>query len=394
VPVQRRRRAVLAVAAALGAAGGAGTAVLLGVVAPIDYSPLLSLQLFVAVLVGGTATWWGPAVGVGLLAALPSTADAFASAADVDPLRARAVLTAVLLVAAIASRGPVRRLLGRTPSAARTVVADDGDASTTSVATMDSVVLDLRGVTAAYGAVVALDGVDLDLRAGDVHALIGPNGSGKSTALRVAAGVVVPQQGRVVVPVTAQSAPRGSAARVRAGVARTMQRTVSLGDLDVATQVAVGARAREHTWQLGLRELLNTPGALHVRRGRERAVAGALEIVGLAGRATARTVGLDSAEQRLLQLARAVATGAPALLVDEPAAGMSAEQRRRLAGVLRQLADAGHGVLLVEHDMRLVGWVADRVTVLAEGRVLATGSADEVRADPAVRRAYLGGPVT
>ena len=99
---------------------------------------------------------------------------------------------------------------------------------------------------------------------------------------------------------------------------------------------------------------------------------------------------LDSAEQRLLQLARAVATGAPALLVDEPAAGMSAEQRRRLAEVLRALADSGRGVLLVEHDLRLVGRVADRVTVLAEGRVLASGSPDDVRRDERVRHAYLG----
>jgi ABC-type branched-subunit amino acid transport system ATPase component len=273
-------------------------------------------------------------------------------------------------------------------------VAVAGDATTTTAATPRGVVLDLRGVTAAYGAVVALDGVDLDLRAGEVHALIGPNGSGKSTALRVAAGVVVPQQGRVVVPITAQSASRGAAARVRAGVVRTLQRTDSLGDLDVATQVAVGARAREHAPQLGLRELFRTPAATHVRSERDRVVARALEAVGLAGRATVTTAGLDSAEQRLLQLARAVATGAPALLVDEPAAGMSAEQRRRLADVLRQLADSGHGVLLVEHDMRLVGWVADRVTVLAEGRVLARGTAEEVRADPLVRRAYLGDPVT
>jgi len=88
-----------------------------------------------------------------------------------------------------------------------------------------------------------------------------------------------------------------------------------------------------------------------------------------------------------------VATGAPALLVDEPAAGMSAEQRRRLGDVLRDLADSGRGVLLVEHDLRLVGRVADRVTVLAEGRVLATGSAEAVRRDEHVRRAYLGDSV-
>jgi ABC-type branched-subunit amino acid transport system ATPase component len=99
---------------------------------------------------------------------------------------------------------------------------------------------------------------------------------------------------------------------------------------------------------------------------------------------------LDSAEQRLLQIARAVATGAPALLLDEPAAGMSRPQRDRLEAVLRTLAARGHGILLVEHDMGLVGRVADRVTVLAAGRVLASGAPDAVRADPRVRAAYLG----
>src|SRR4051812_30467906 len=391
LPVQRRRRAVLAASAAVGALGGAGTAVLLGVVAPADYSPLLSLQLFVAVLVGGTATWWGPAIGVALLAALPSTADAFASALDVDPLRARAVLTAVLLVAAIATRAPVARLLRRlgVTTVTTAVVADERNLRESST-TPGELLLQLRGVGSSYGAVRALDGVDLDLRAGEVHALIGPNGSGKSTALRVAGGVVGADTGDVLIGSAAAPARIGAAHRVRAGVARTLQRTVSLGDLAVATQVAVGARARERTPQLGLRELLRTPAAMRIADARAGVVGDAVQLVGLSGRTSLPMTSLDSAEQRLLQLARAVATGAPALLVDEPAAGMSVEQRRRLGDVLRALADSGRGVLLVEHDLRLVGRVADRVTVLAEGRVLASGAPDEVRRDEHVRRAYLG----
>jgi len=391
VPVQRRRRAVLATSAALGAAGGAGTAVLLGVVAPPDYSPLLSLQLFVAVLVGGTATWWGPAIGVALLAALPSTSDALASAINVDPLRARAVLTAVLLVAAIATRSPVARLIRRLGLTTVTTDVLTDDRSVPGVPTPHGpLLLQLRGVESSYGAVRVLDGVDLDLRAGEVHALIGPNGSGKSTALRVAAGVVPVDTGEVLIQSAPAPSRTGAADRVRAGVVRTLQRTVSLGDLAVATQVAVGARAGERAPQLGLRELLGTPAANGVAAARASVVGDALRLLGLSGRTSQPMTSLDSAEQRLLQLARAVATGAPALLVDEPAAGMSAEQRRRLGDVLRALADSGRGVLLVEHDLRLVGRVADRVTVLAEGRVLARGSPDDVRRDEHVRRAYLG----
>jgi branched-chain amino acid transport system permease protein len=237
----------------------------------------------------------------------------------------------------------------------------------------------------------ALDGVDLDLRGGEVHALVGPNGSGKSTALRVAAGVVAPATGSVRVGGLAVA---GSAAapRVRAGVARTLQHTAMLGRLPVARQVEVGARARERASYAGLRHLLGTASAARERRDRAAATAAALDLTGLTDRAGAEPDLLDTAEQRLLQIARAVATGASAVLVDEPAAGMSRQQRDRLGAILRRLADSGRGVLLVEHDMNLVGRVADRVTVLAEGRVLATGTPEAIRADPDVARAYLGVP--
>ena len=393
VPVQRRRRAVLAAAAALGALGGAGTAVLLGVVSPADYSPLLSLQLFVAVLVGGTATWWGPAVGIGLIAALPTTADSIATAAGIDPLRARAVLTAVLLVAVLALRAPASRLaapyLRRWLSRpAKPVVTPLGDDSIEPFAG-DAPLLVLRSVVVDYGAIRALDGVDLELRAGEVHALVGPNGSGKSTALRVAAGVVTAATGSVQVR---GEAVRGTSAapRVRAGVARTLQRTAMLGRLPVVRQVEVGTRVRDRVPYAGLRHLLATPSAARERDQRAAAAAAALAVTGLTDRATASADVLDTAEQRLLQVARAVATGASAVLVDEPAAGMSARQRDRLGATLRRLADSGRGVLLVEHDMNLVGRVADRVTVLAEGRVLAAGTPSAIRKDPAVAAAYLG----
>ncbi|MBV9368637.1 MAG: ATP-binding cassette domain-containing protein [Frankiales bacterium] len=391
VPVQRRRRAVLAAAAALGALGGAGTAILQGVVAPTDYSPLLSLQLFVAVLVGGTATWWGPALGIGLLAALPATADSIASAAGIDPLRARAVLTAVLLVAVLALRAPVGRAVAPYLRRRRPTPLADAGADGYAVPPGDAPLLALRSVVVEYGAVRALDGVDGDLRAGEVHALVGPNGSGKSTALRVAAGVIAPAAGSVQVRGEAV-AGTSAAPRVRAGVARTLQRTAMLGRLPVRRQVEVGARARERVPYAGLRHLVAAPSAVRERRARQAATAAALEVTGLSDRVTADPDVLDTAEQRLLQVARAVATGASAVLVDEPAAGMSARQRDRLGAILRRLADSGRGVLLVEHDMNLVGRIADRVTVLAEGRVLAAGTPAEIRADPAVARAYLGVP--
>ena len=404
VPVQRRRRALLSASAALAAIGGAGTALLVGVAAPADYSPLLSLQLFVAVLIGGVATWWGPIVGVGLLAALPSTSDNLASAVGADPLRVRAVLTAALLVAALVLRRPaaglVRRVAAQLPEAVRRRLADPrhrhGDVDpNTPLARTDAVagerVLALSGVEVRYSGVTALAGVDIDVRAGEVHALVGPNGSGKSTVLRVATGVLPPDAG-VVTLHDGVLAPRpGTAApRVAAGVVRTVQRTALLGPLDADVQAAVGARAQDRQSFAGLRHLFATPHARRLDSARERITVSAMSAVDLVKNIGVPADRLDSADQRLLQVARAVATGAPALLLDEPAAGMSAVDRQRLAKSLRRLADEGRGVLFVEHDMALVGTVADRVTVLDAGRVIASGTFAEIQQDSAVRTAYLG----
>lgn len=396
VPVAARRRAVLTATAALGGLSGAGTAVLLGLVATPDLSPLLSLQLFVAVLVGGTARWWGPVLGVALLSALPPVADAVATGAGVAPERARGALTAALLVAVLALRRPVATRLarlgrGRQPEPPAPVDPPDESPPEPHVG-WRPVLLRAHGLRHSYGAVQALDGAALTLRAGEVHALIGPNGSGKSTLLSVLAGELVPDEGQVEVGGVPQPARTAQHERVLAGVVRTPQRTVVLPGSTVARQVAVGARGGTRVPGEVVRHLLATPSSRAADRLRERLVRSALRRTGLTRVAGQRPAGLAVGEQRLLQVARAAATGASVLLLDEPAAGMTAAERARLARVLRGLTGNGGAVLLVEHDMRLVGAVADRVTVLDRGRVLAVGRPDAVRVDPAVRRAYLGAP--
>jgi branched-chain amino acid transport system permease protein len=398
VPVAARRRAVLTVTAALGGLSGAGTTMLLGLVAPADVSPLLSLQLFVAVLVGGAARWWGPVLGVALLSGLPRVADVLASAAGLAPERVRGTLTAALLLAVIALRGPLARILaGRRTSRPGALLrpeeppegppegppgAPHGD--------WRPVLLLATGVSHAYGAIQALDGAGIVLRAGEVHALVGPNGSGKSTLLRVLAADLDPDAGEVEVGGVRQRRARQDE-RVLAGVARTPQRTVVLARLPPTRQVAIGARGGARPPAAVLRHLLATPASRIITATRARSVAAALDVTGLSQVAGSDPEQLTVGQQRLLQIARVVATGAPVLLLDEPAAGMTAAERSRLAEVLRDLVGNGRAVLLVEHDMRLVSAVADRVTVLDRGRVLAVGPPERVRTDPAVRRAYLGG---
>lgn len=382
VPVAARRRAVLAVTAALCALSGAGSTVLLGLVSPADVSPLVSLELFVAVLLGGTAHWWGPVLGVAVLTVLPDVGDALARAGGLDVERSRGVVTASLLVGVLALRGPVSRRLRRPGPA-------PGLASAVPVparAEGGPVLLRASGVTVRYAGVTALDDVAITLYGGQVHALVGPNGSGKSTLLKALAGAI--DAGTVEVDGRVHRA-RGVRDRVRSGVARTPQHTAVLPRLAAHRQVGVGVRGGSSERAAVVRHLLATPTS---RRGHdERVIASALEETGLGHLHGADPQRLATGDQRLLQIARAVATGARVLLVDEPAAGMTAAERSRLATVLRRLAGNGLAVLLVEHDMRLIGEVADTVTVLDVGRVLASGPVDVVRADPAVHRAYLGG---
>ena len=370
------RRDALAASAAFGALAGAGTAVLLGVVAPSSVAPLLSIQLFVAVLIGGTANPYGPLLGVGVLLLLPT---------GVGTERGRGLVTALVLVAALAAREPVARWLASRRRAPDTVPGPE--APEERVAEPGPVVLEATGLAKRYGGVPALNGVDLSLRAGEVHALLGPNGSGKTTLLRVLAGAVATDAGTIVVN-GVDVTSRDQVARVRAGVARTFQDTVLFPGLTVAEHVAVGARATERpgVW----RTVLAVPSA---RRSRIEAAAWTAEVLaetGLDARAHARPDELTYGEQRLLQVARAAATGAVALLLDEPAAGMSVAETERLRALLRRLAGNGRAVLVVEHNVRFVAAVADRVTVLAAGEVVTAGTPDEVRADPRVRAAYLG----
>jgi ABC-type branched-subunit amino acid transport system ATPase component/ABC-type branched-subunit amino acid transport system permease subunit len=363
VRVAARRRSVLAVTAALGALAGAGSAVLLGTVAPADVSPLLSIQLLVAVLLAGSFRPYGVVAGFAVVAALPHVADAIAG----------------LLVVALVVRAVVARTASR--SSSRAAPAGATAAEPVARPVRASVLLHARDVRVAFGAVRALDGVDIELRAGEVHALIGPNGSGKSTLLRVLAGALRPDSGSL----DGEAPDRGSI-----GAARTPQQTILLTGLTPRAQVAVGARAATDVPFAGIRHLVVTPSSKPYGQGLAAIATRELVTVGLQARGEADEAALGAGEHRLLQVARAAATGARVLLLDEPAAGTTPTERRRLADAIRRYAGNGVAVCVVEHDMRFVREISDRVTVLDAGRVLASGDPVTVRKDPRVRRAYLG----
>jgi len=241
--------------------------------------------------------------------------------------------------------------------------------------------LAVEGLVKRFGGLTATDGVSLTLRPGEIHALIGPNGAGKSTLIGQIAGTIRPDAGRVML--AGEDVTRlDAAARARRGLGRSFQVSSLAGPLSARRNVMVAVQGREgHVFGVW------TP----VRR--DRALVGpaeaALARVGLAGRADVPAAELSHGERRLLEVACALALKPRALLLDEPMAGLGAEGTEALGSLLDELR-AEAPILLVEHDMDAVFRLADRISVLVYGRIIASGSADAIRGDPEVRAAYLG----
>jgi branched-chain amino acid transport system ATP-binding protein len=242
-------------------------------------------------------------------------------------------------------------------------------------------VLEVRGLTKSYGALRASDGIDFDVREGETHAVIGPNGAGKTTFIGQLAGELTPDAGSIVFAgedVTALSAPR----RARKGLARSFQITSIYPEFTALENVALAVQAQAgHSfrfWRAARRDpALREPA----RR--------LLDEVGIGGRADVLAANMSHGEHRQLEVAMALALRPRLLLLDEPMAGMGAEESQRMIGFLGTLKGR-YSIVLVEHDMDAVFRLADRISVLVYGRVIATGAPAAVRANPEVRAAYLG----
>jgi branched-chain amino acid transport system ATP-binding protein len=239
----------------------------------------------------------------------------------------------------------------------------------------------VEGLAKRFGGVIASDNLELDVAGGELHAVIGPNGAGKTTLIGQLAGEIRPDAGRIMLwgeDIT-RLPPHRRAAR---GLARSFQGTSIFRRFTAIQNVATAVQARAgHSFRF-LGPVARDPALLQPART-------ALERVGLATRAEIPAGQLSHGEQRQLEIAMALAAAPRLLLLDEPAAGMSYEETQRLIELLRGLK-GDVTMLLVEHDMDAVFALADRITVLVQGRAIATGTPEAVRADPEVRNAYLG----
>jgi branched-chain amino acid transport system ATP-binding protein len=249
--------------------------------------------------------------------------------------------------------------------------------------------LELRDVTLRFGGVTALDGVSFDIRPGEILGLIGPNGAGKTTCFNVMTGVYQPTSGAVYFD--GRTLGRRKKYQItRLGIARTFQNIRLFPEMTALENVLVGADARHRTSVLSA--LFRLPRHhREEREGRDRAL-GLLRMVGIEHRGQVAARNLPYGDQRRLEIARALATGPKLLCLDEPAAGFNPAEKARLLELIKNIRDQGYTVLLIEHDMRLVMGVTDRIVVLEFGKKIAEGAPAEIRDNPAVVAAYLGVP--
>jgi branched-chain amino acid transport system permease protein len=357
--------------------GGVGGALFAGgfqYISPDQFTFAESIVLLTMALLGGAQSPFGSLVGTMLLVMLPEWLR------FLKQVYLAVYGAAVILIMVFLPDGLWGLMLDRVIRRAKPIIGSVAPLPLLSERGVESaeIVLKVERLAKHFGGVKALDGIDLAVRRGSVHALIGPNGSGKSTFINVVTGLYKPTSGRVIFmgQDLTQAPPY---VRNRAGLARTYQNIRVFRGMTVLENVMVGAERPGN-------DIAENPAAVV-----ERALA-ALDFVGLRGDAHKQVGTLSYGHQRYVEIARGLAASPQTLLLDEPAAGLNMTEKHELGELLRRLKGHGMTILIIDHDMNLVEQVADHITVLNFGRRIADGLPNEVLAHPDVIAAYLGEP--